>query len=237
MQLDSYDSLKFLLQEKLNLQLSLKNWTLKTLSDQSGVPYETLKKLANAKIDNPSLQSVCKVAQAFDCSLDSLLGSELELIRKIHSLPPRSIRFLEAMADMELSLTMQAQSHNETLIPVVIPTGTMTDGMIFDSLLTEYLDISPYLERFGGQLFCAVKITGNQFSPAYLDGDLLLVGRNLQPHYGTIGIFIHNNRLYLRRYVTESPLQLESITQNHTRKLIEHPETWTLFGCVLTVIR
>ena len=237
MQLDHTDSLKFLLQNSLNLQLSRKRWTLKTLSDQSGVPYETLKKLANAKIDNPSLQSVCKVAQAFDCTLDCLLGSEQELISKIHSLPPRSVRFLEAMADMELSLTMQPQSKTETLIPVVIPTGSMTDGIVFDSLLTEDLDISPYFDRFGSQLFCAVKITGNQFSPTYLDGDLLLVGRNQQPHYGTIGIFIHNNRLYLRRYVTESPLQLESITQNRSCKLIEQPETWTLFGCVLTVIR
>lgn len=237
MQFTQYDSLKYLLQERLNHQLSQKNWTLKTLSDQSGVPYETLKKLANAKIDNPSLQSVCKVAQAFDCSLDSFLGDEPELIHKIHSLSPRSVQFLEAMADVELALTVRTKQQSQTLIPIVVPTGAMEDGMIYDSLLTEYIDISPYLKQFGSQLFCAFKIIGNQFQPTYLDGDLLLVGRNQQPHYGTVGIFLHHNQLYLRRYVTESPLQLESINENHFFEPIKHPEEWTLFGCVLTVIR
>ncbi len=230
-------SLKYLLQEKLNHQLSQKNWTLKALSDKSGVPYETLKKLANAKIDNPSLQSVYKVAQAFDCSLDSLLSDEPGLIHKLQTLPPRSIEFLDAIADFELALTARSDQNSQFLIPVVIPTGSMEDGMIYDSFYTEYIDISPYLRRFGSHILCAFKINGNAFRPTYLNGDVLLVGRNQQPHYGTVGIFLHNNQLYLCRYITESPLQLETIGNRHYSVTIEHPEEWTLFGCVLTVIR
>lgn len=237
METNHFDSLKYLLQEKLNHQLSQKNWTLKTLSDRSGVPYETLKKLANAKIDNPSLQSVYKVAQAFDCSLDSFLSDDSGLAHKLQTLSPRSIEFINAIADFELALTVRSSENGQFLIPVVIPTGSMMDGMICDSFSAEYIDISPYLQRFGSHILCAFKISGNAYRPTYLNGDILLVGRNQQPHYGTVGIFLHNNQIYLCRYITESPLQLETLGERHQSVSIDHPEEWTLFGCVLTVIR
>ena len=155
--------LKNELQDRINQQLSRKGWTLKTLSDRSGVPYETLKKLANAKIDNPSLQSVIKVAQAFDCSLDSLFAVESRLVSKLHSLSSRSLEFVEAIADLELSLMTRTKKADQCLLPIVIPTGMMEDGMIYDSLCTEYLDASPYFSQFGTHLMCAMKITDNSF--------------------------------------------------------------------------
>ena len=75
---DIYD-----LAERISRQLFTHNWSLKMLSDKSGVPYETLKKISNAKIENPSLRSAVKIAAAFDCSLDYLTGfSDVENINK-----------------------------------------------------------------------------------------------------------------------------------------------------------
>ena len=62
------------LAERISHQLFTHNWSLKMLSDKSGVPYETLKKISNAKIENPSLRSIAKIAVAFGCSLDYLAG-------------------------------------------------------------------------------------------------------------------------------------------------------------------
>lgn len=71
------------LAERISRQLFTHNWSLKMLSDKSGVPYETLKKISNAKIENPSLRSAVKIAAAFDCSLDYLTGfSDVENINK-----------------------------------------------------------------------------------------------------------------------------------------------------------
>lgn len=58
-------------------QMTAKDWSIRVLSDESEVPYESLKKLLNGKILNPSLMSVLKIAMALDCSLDYLvLGKE-----------------------------------------------------------------------------------------------------------------------------------------------------------------
>ena len=59
---------------RISTQLSIHNWSLRMLSDKSGVPYETIKKVANGKISNPSLNSVLKIASAFGCTVDYLAG-------------------------------------------------------------------------------------------------------------------------------------------------------------------
>ena len=61
---------------RISTQLSRHNWSLKTLSDRSTVPYETIKKVANGKIRNPSLKNIFKIAEAFDCSIDYLAGRQ-----------------------------------------------------------------------------------------------------------------------------------------------------------------
>lgn len=233
----TYETLKHQLQDSLNRNLSLKGWTLKTLSDRSGVPYETLKKLANAKIDNPSLQSVIKVAQAFDCTLDSLFVAESDLAHKLLSLPARSREFVEAIADLELAMTTRERKPEACMVPVIIPTGNMSDGMIYDSLCTEYLDASPYLTRFGTHLMCALKITDNSFFPTYMDGDLLLIARDRLPRYGSICIFLHDNQLFIRKFVPGTPARLDSVNNRERSVYIEDPESWMLFGSVLTVVR
>jgi len=234
---NTQNELKNELQNRINQQLSRKGWTLKTLSDRSGVPYETLKKLANAKIDNPSLQSVIKVAQAFGCSLDSLFAVESRLISKLHSLSSRSLDFVEAIADLELSLMTQKEKTDQFLIPVVIPTGMMEDGMIYDSFYTEHLDASPYFSQFGTHLMCAMKITDNSFYPTYLEGDLLLLAKDRLPHYGTVCVLIHDNQLYIRRFVPGNPPRLFSLLDPNDSLLINNPTEFTFLGCVLTVVR
>ena len=59
---------------RISSQLSAHNWSLKILSDKSGVPYETIKKIASGKICNPSLKSVLKISLAFGCTIDYLAG-------------------------------------------------------------------------------------------------------------------------------------------------------------------
>ena len=59
---------------RISSQLSAHNWSLKILSDKSGAPYETIKKIASGKICNPSLKSVLKISLAFGCTMYDLAG-------------------------------------------------------------------------------------------------------------------------------------------------------------------
>ncbi|HJC58680.1 MAG TPA: helix-turn-helix transcriptional regulator [Candidatus Eisenbergiella intestinipullorum] len=79
------DSFSRVIAGRISAQLSRHNWSLRTLSDRSSVPYETIKKVANAKIKNPSLKNILKIAEAFGCSIDYLAG------RQDAPIPPRQI--------------------------------------------------------------------------------------------------------------------------------------------------
>ena len=57
------------------VRLTESNWSLKMLSDKADLPYESIKKLVNRKIQKPSFQSIWQISQALGCSLDELAGS------------------------------------------------------------------------------------------------------------------------------------------------------------------
>ena len=65
-----------IVQARISTQLSKHNWSLKILSDRSSVPYETIKKIANGKIGNPSLRNILRIAEAFGCTIDYLAGRQ-----------------------------------------------------------------------------------------------------------------------------------------------------------------
>lgn len=68
------DFLKNTMVQNINRLLYKKNWSIRQLSDQAGLPYESIKKLVGGKIKNPTIYTISKVCDALDCSIDYLLG-------------------------------------------------------------------------------------------------------------------------------------------------------------------
>ena len=64
---DDHGGFSRIIAGRISTQLSRHNWSLKTLSDKSTVPYETIKKVA---------KNILKIAEAFDCSIDYLAGRQ-----------------------------------------------------------------------------------------------------------------------------------------------------------------
>ena len=60
--------------ENICSRLAQYNWSLKMLADQSDLPYESVKKLINRKIQKPSFYSVWQIANALGCTVDQLAG-------------------------------------------------------------------------------------------------------------------------------------------------------------------
>ena len=92
----------YFLRNSLDRLLNRHSWTLKELSDRSGVPYETVKKLANAKISRPSLYSLTLIAEAFSCSLDELAGRTLP--RPEPAPAPELLSLLKELSRLQIQL-------------------------------------------------------------------------------------------------------------------------------------
>lgn len=221
----------------INNFLSKNNWTIKNLSDFSNLPYESTKKLVNGKVDNPSIYTICKISNALGCSIDFLLGRANISSVVSKNLPLRAFTLLEEIINLESQLALENQKTCSLNIPVFVPTGRFEDGFIFDSTCTETINISEKYKDYKDMIMCGFKITNSSLAPTYFNNDVLLLARDRYPYPDEIGVFIVNNRCYVRKYTSSSPCKLESINKINNPIIVKDIDNLHFFGRVLTVIR
>lgn len=117
------------------------------------------------------------------------------------------------------------------------PTGYVQDGMVFDSISTNIVNISAYKKDFGDIVLCGIKIVGRNLSPTYLDNDILLIGKDRFPESGETGIFLIGNKVYIRKYIPGIRLELAPINGDKNSLFIDNIDDVHYFGRVLTVVR
>ncbi len=180
------------------------------------------------------------------------ISPELKVMMDFRNLPKHKQEAIQTMVDIECQLAEYGQYHNtaeyeqvteDDIINVYILTGNMEDGMIFDSLNIEPLNIHHYRKIFGDLIDCGIKITSNHLHPAYHTNDILLISRR-PPRDGDTGIFINKEtcRTYIRKFRQTSPCRLEPIVGYGKTITIDSydPEDmgkWIKLGYVITKIR
>lgn len=145
--------------------------------------------------------------------------------------------------EAEFAEDLQDFDNNEDYITVMVPTGNMLDGMIYDSCSFEKLNIAPYRNRYGSLIDFGIRVTSDHLTPVYLPGDILLISK--QPiRDGDTGIFIDKNSglLYTRKFFQTSPCRLEPINNYGQTFYIDSSNEsdinrWIRFGFVITKMR
>jgi Helix-turn-helix. len=219
--------------ENINRLLYQKNWSIRQLADEAELPYESVKKLVGGKVNNPTIYTISKVCDALNCSIDYILGrSVINTIDK-KSLPPRVFNLLVEIAYFESRIADYNKSHKTDCISVLTPTGYVQDGMVFDSISTNIVNISAYKKDFGDIVLCGIKIVGRNLSPTYFDNDILLIGKDRFPESGETGIFLLEIKCIFVNIFRESGWSLLPLMATKTRfsSIISMMFT-TLEGCL-----
>ena len=228
---------KNIMVENINRLLYQKNWSIRQLADEAELPYESVKKLVGGKVNNPTIYTISKVCDALNCSIDYILGrSVINTIDK-KSLPPRVFNLLVEIAYFESRIADYNKSHKTDCISVLTPTGYVQDGMVFDSISTNIVNISAYKKDFGDIVLSGIKIVGRNLSPTYFDNDILLIGKDRFPESGETGIFLIGNKVYIRKYIPGIRLELAPINGDKNSLFIDNIDDVHYFGRVLTVVR
>lgn len=82
-------------------QLTRRNWSLKMLADKSELPYETVKKLINGKIQRPSFISILQISNALECSIDSLAGRKDPAAEALQHISENANEIFRILSDMD----------------------------------------------------------------------------------------------------------------------------------------
>lgn len=171
------------------------------------------------------------------------LSGEMQMLQKYRTLNETQKHFIDGIVDFEAAFAPQPGKDAEDYVTMMIPTGNVEDGMLWDSVDLVKIDVSAYRQRFGDKLHCAIKITSNHLHPVYHMGDILLICQR-PPRDGDTGIFVNkeNGRAYLRRFRQTDPCRLEPINgYGYTFEVDIHDsaamDKWIKFGCVLSKMR
>lgn len=176
------------------------------------------------------------------CNYEDPLSNTIAALRRLSRAQLRTINaFVEFEA--QFAVTQGGNYQPEDYTTLIIPSGCMQDGMIYDSCSLGKVNIAPYRRRFHDKIDCAILITTNHLNPTYNVNDILLIDRSpIQD--GDTGIFLHKESglAYIRRFRRGHPCRLEPIGSYGRTLYVDGGDStavskWIKFGRVLSKIR
>lgn len=170
-------------------------------------------------------------------------NKQIDSMKRLNHLTREQQNYITQIIEFESDFYKEIDYNSNDVVPVIVPTGNMADGMIYDSSNIEHVNIHNYREKYGARIACGIKINSNHFHPVYHLNDILLIC--CEPiRDGDIGVFINkeNGCAYLRKLVYSYPCKLEPINNYGTTIYVDsHDEEqmskWIKFGYVLTKMR
>lgn len=216
--------------------LESRGWSVKTLSDKSNIPYETLKKLLNRKIENTSIHNIIKIATAFHCQIDYLVGDD-NASPKNFSPSLHTQAALDYFDNIDSSCQFNASICSHNYIPVYHPHSFVQNSFPQEPSF-DVLDTAGFPTPLNSIIECGIVISSHCYHPIYYYGDILLIARDRFPHCREISLFVHHGNLYIRKFYSYSnTIVLEPVNDIGTPIVITDLSSWSFWGYVAGIYR
>jgi len=201
-----------LITNRIYYLLEQNHWSVKTLSDKSNIPYETLKKLLSRKTENTSFHNIMKIALAFNRNLNY---------------------FVEPMENHD-----NCPNNSGLKVSLYYPKSSITCNPVSLSNLSvqDTLDISYYPKYILDQIHYGIVISTYSYHPVYTANDVLLINCNRTPIPGETGIFSYEGNLYIRIfYISCNSVVLKPVNGVGHDIIIRDFSHWKILGLVIGV--
>lgn len=224
-----------------------KNYSQAAWAEMIGMSLSSYKRFISGGSTKIDILTAFKIYEFTGKTLLELAEQRNDVINtslKLNYLSNQQLKFIDYVIDFERNFLLSIkQDEIDDYISVIIPTGDMHDGMIYDSANVENVNIKSYRSRLNKEINFGVKITSNHLHPVYNLDDIILVSTS-PIRDGDIGIFFNkiNQRIYIRKFHQTSPCKLEPIN-NYGQTFYVDPnnksdmDQWTKIGKVIAKIR
>lgn len=220
-------------------------YTQPQMAERLGLSASGYKKIIagdTSKIDLYTAYQVSKLSGKFIFELCGESSAELETFKDYRRLTSSQRAFVNNIIQFEQDF-QDNNTDAEEYISVIVPSGVVEDGMIWDSANVIKVNAAPYLKKFGRELHYGVMITSDHLQPVYQMGDILLISRK-PPRSGDVALFINKEegRAYLRKFRQTNTIRLDpvneyGVTIELTSCDLSDEGKWLKMGYVLTKMR
>lgn len=184
---------------------------IETLSQKSGVPISTLKKILSGATKDPQIDTIKAIARALECTLEDFDDNsnlknysavEKKLIADYRKLDDYSKEVVQVVIRKELERNIPNEPNYDNIIPIKkyqvpyydMPVSAGT-GNPLDEEYPEKVDLAEQPPK--GTDFI-VRVSGDSMEPTYHDGDKLFVKEQPSIEIGEIGIFVVDGNAYVK---------------------------------------
>lgn len=188
-----------------------KKMKIETLSQKSGVPISTLKKILSGATKDPQIDTIKAIARALECTLEDFDDNsnlknysavEKKLIADYRKLDDHSKEVVQVVIRKELERNIPNEPNYDNIIPIKkyqvpyydMPVSAGT-GNPLDEEYPEKVDLTEQPPK--GTDFI-VRVSGDSMEPTYHDGDKLFVKEQPSIEIGEIGIFVVDGNAYVK---------------------------------------
>lgn len=188
-----------------------KKMKIETLSQKSGVPISTLKKILSGATKDPQIDTIKAIARALECTLEDFDDNsnlknysavEKKLIADYRRLDDHSKEVVQVVIRKELERNIPSEPNYDNIIPIKkyqvpyydMPVSAGT-GNPLDEEYPEKVDLTEQPPK--GTDFI-VRVSGDSMEPTYHNGDKLFVKEQPSIEIGEIGIFVVDGNAYVK---------------------------------------
>lgn len=228
----------YLIASALKRTMEKNKFTISQLADLTDISEDTIKAIRSGRTKNPGIQVIIRLADAMKCSIDELIGRDIDysedsqFLNKWHKMGNHGKKLVDAIADIEISAADTSPDKRE--ITCLIPTSHIGDGINYHNVNLEKIEISS--DMFQQADFC-LRITSNALSPVYFYDDILAIEKRF-PNNDEIGIFLNNNVGYIRRYaIANHHVQLLPLFPACKDLVVNGLKDYVCLGTVLGIVR
>lgn len=212
------------------------------------ISLSTYKRIINGetnKLDFYTVYQAFCVTGKFAFELCRYEDTLLQTVGALRRLNQSQLRTINSFIEFEDSFTQSLSSNYspEDYTTLIIPSGCMQDGMIYDSCSLGKINIAAYRKRYHDTIDCAILVTTNHLNPVYNINDILLVDKSpIQD--GDTGIFLNKESglAYIRRFRRDAICRLEPLCAYGRTIYVNSNDAsdtskWIKFGRVITKMR
>lgn len=188
-----------------------KKMKIETLSQKSGVPISTLKKILSGATKDPQIDTIKAIARALECTLEDFDDNsnlknysavEKKLIADYRKLDDHSKEVVQVVIRKELERNIPSEPNYDNIIPIKkyqVPYYDMPVSAGTGNPLDEEYPEKVYLaEQPPKGTDFIVRVSGDSMEPTYHDGDKLFVKEQPSIEIGEIGIFVVDGNAYVK---------------------------------------
>jgi hypothetical protein len=225
----------------LDMYLSQKDISIRSLSEDSDIPFETLKSFVYGDTKDCKLSTAVKLAKALHISVDELIGADTmeddfrENCSICRNLPENSMYLIDWVVRHQEAIYKKAEQGDRII--TVIKAEFQEDGFLRSSGDFDQINISSLPESVKIKSFLGINIACHRYMPTYSPHDILLLANDRDPLWQEDSVILMSENLFVaRRFMDDDGIiKYRSIRDRHT--MAKESEIENRIGYVSYVIR